>query len=108
METYGVTGDTLDIKGQQTVTFLMNGSSFTHAFLVCSLPATAGGLLCTDFLSRLGAKLDFERSKMSISVINNAPRGFNAPQKGHVALTAFSGKSQNTDPKQTGTERQNE
>jgi len=108
MEPYGVTGDTLDIKGQQTVTFRMNGRRFTHPFLVCSLPTTAAGLLGTDFLSRLGAKLDFDRSKMSISDINNAPRGCNAPQIGHVALTAFSEESQNTEPKQRGTERVNE
>ena len=108
MEPYRVTGDTLDIKGQQTVTFRMNGRRFTHPFLVCSLPTTAAGLLGTDFLSRLGAKLDFDRSKMSISDINNAPRGCNAPQIGHVALTAFSEESQNTEPKPRGTERVNE
>ena len=80
MEPYGVTEDTLDIKGQQTVSFRMNGRRFTHPFLVCSLPTTAAGILGTDFLSRLGAKLDFERGKMSINDINNAPRGCNAPQ----------------------------
>jgi len=39
---------------------------------------------------------------------NNAPRGCNAPQIGHVALTAFSEEGQNTEPKQRGTERVNE
>ena len=55
MEPFGVTGDILDIKGQQTVTFRMNGRRFTHPFLVSSLPNTAAGLLGTNFLSRLGA-----------------------------------------------------
>jgi hypothetical protein len=80
MEPYGVTGDNLDIKGQQTVAFRMNGRRFTHPFLVCSQPTIAAGLLGTDFLSRFGAKLDFDRGKMSIIDSNNAPRGCNEPQ----------------------------
>jgi hypothetical protein len=34
VEPYGVTGDVLDIKGQQSVTFRLNGREFTHSFLV--------------------------------------------------------------------------
>jgi hypothetical protein len=87
----------------------MNGRRFTHPFLVCSLPTTAAGLLGTDFLSRLGAKLDFDRGKMSIIDTNNAPRGCNATQIGHLALTVFSEKAgQNIEPKKRGTERMNE
>jgi len=59
--------DNVDIKRQQKVTFRMNGSRFTPPFLVCSRPTTAAGLLGTDFLSRLFAKLDFDRGKMSIN-----------------------------------------
>ena len=86
----------------------MNESRFTHPFLVCSLTTTAAGLLGTDYLSRLGAKLDFDRGKMSINDINNVPRGCNAPHIGHVALTEFSEEGQNTETKQRGTERVNE
>jgi hypothetical protein len=40
---------------------------FTHHFLVCSLPTKAAGLLVTDLLDRLGAKIDFESREMSVS-----------------------------------------
>ena len=49
---YGVTREVLDIKGLQAFTFLLNGREFTHAFLVCTLPADSGVLLGTDFLKR--------------------------------------------------------
>jgi len=50
---YGMTGEVLDIMGLQSVTFSLNGHEFTHAFLVCSLPADAACLLGTDFFKRL-------------------------------------------------------
>jgi len=59
LETYRVTGDVLDIRRQQSVTFLLNGSEITHSSLVCSLPTKAAGLLGTDFMDRLGTKIDF-------------------------------------------------
>ena len=49
---HGVTGDLLDIKGLQSVSFLLNGREYTHAFLVCSLPTEAAGLLGTDILEK--------------------------------------------------------
>ena len=48
----------LDINGLQSVTFSLNGREFTHAFLVCTLPADASGLLGTDFLEKAGAIID--------------------------------------------------
>jgi len=38
MEPYWVTGDNLDMKGQQTVTFRMKGKRLINPFLVCSPP----------------------------------------------------------------------
>ena len=49
---HGVTGDLLDIKGLQSASFSLNGRDYTHAFLVCSLPTEAAGLLGTDFLKK--------------------------------------------------------
>ena len=97
----------LDIKGQQTVTFQMNGGRVTHPFLVCSLSTTAAVQLDTDFLSQLVAKLDFDRVN---KLHKNAPRRCNAPQVGQVSFTAFSEKlaGQNAEPKQRRTERMNE
>ena len=44
---YGVTGEVLDIKGRQTVSFRLNGREFKHTFLVCSLPTEAAGIVKT-------------------------------------------------------------
>ena len=52
LEPCGVTRDVRDIRGQQSVTFLLNGIEFTHSFFACSLPTKAGGLLGTDFIDR--------------------------------------------------------
>jgi hypothetical protein len=43
MEPYGVTGDVLEIRGQQSVSFVLNGREFEHLFLVCTLPSQAAG-----------------------------------------------------------------
>ena len=88
-EPYGVTGDVLDIRGQQSVTFLLNGIEFTHSFLVCSLPTKAAGLLGTDFMDRLGAKIDFECGKLSFTGIDRVTHVNSLSSTGHVVLTVF-------------------
>jgi len=40
---FGVTGESLDVKGRQTVTFALGGKEFKHTFLVCQLPTDAAG-----------------------------------------------------------------
>ena len=56
---FEVTGEVLNIKGQQTVSFVVDGREFSHKFLVCSLPTDAAVLLGTDFLNEAGASIDF-------------------------------------------------
>jgi hypothetical protein len=46
---YGVTGDALDVRGEQRVAVWINNVKYEHKFLVCSLPTTAAGLLGMDF-----------------------------------------------------------
>jgi len=70
---HGVTGEALDVKGLQKVTFLQNRREYTHTFLVCSLPTEAAGPLGTDFLEKLGAVIDFRSRKMSLADIGRAP-----------------------------------
>jgi len=89
LEPYGVTGDFLDIREQQSVTFLMKGIEFTHSFLVCSLPTMATGLLGTDFMERLNAKIDFKCGKMSFTGIDRVPHVNSVSSTRHVALTVF-------------------
>ena len=45
---YGVTGEDLDIKGQQSISFTLNGSEYSHTFLICSHFTDVAGLLGTD------------------------------------------------------------
>ena len=68
-----MTGEALDVKGLQKVTFLQNRREYTHTFLVCSLPTEAAGPLGTDFLEKLGAVIDFRSRKMSLADIGRAP-----------------------------------
>jgi len=65
MKPYGVTAEILDIKRQHSVSFVLNGREFSHAFPVCSLPTDAADLLGTDVMERAGAVIDFECGKMS-------------------------------------------
>jgi len=46
---FGVTGESLDVKGRQLVSFTLGGRKFDHMFLVCPIPTEAVGLICTDF-----------------------------------------------------------
>jgi len=73
---HGVTGEALDVKGLQKVTFLLNRREYTHTFLVCLLPTEAAGLLGTDFLEKLGAVIDFESQKMFLAYIGRAPQEY--------------------------------
>ena len=70
---HGVTGEALDVKGLQTVTFSFNRREYTHTLLVCSLPTEAAGLLGTDFLEKSGDVIDFECGKMSLTDWKSAP-----------------------------------
>ena len=88
---HGVTGEVLDIKGLQSVSFLLKGREYTHAFLACSLPSEAAGLLGTDFLGKTGAVIDFECSTMSLSDIGRVPRVYNVPPAKHTALSVHWG-----------------
>ena len=88
---HGVTGEALDIKGLQTVTFSLNRREYTHTFLVCSLPTEAAGLLGTDFLEKSGALIDFECGKMSLTDSGRAPQVYSVAPAKHTALTVFTG-----------------
>jgi len=64
---YGMTGETLDVRGRQTVSVGLGGWKFDHMLLVCPLPTEAGGLLGTDFLKERGAHINFEDGKISFN-----------------------------------------
>ena len=79
----------MDIKGVQSLTFMLNGREFTHAFLVCTVPTDAAGLLGTAFFEKAGAIIDFECNKMSLTGIGNVPRVLSVAHAVHSALTIF-------------------
>jgi len=54
---YGVTGETLEVKGRQTVSLGLGGRNFDHTFLMCPLPAAAAELLGTAFLEGRSAHI---------------------------------------------------
>jgi hypothetical protein len=89
LKPYGVTGEALDIRGQQTVSFRIGGREFKHKFLVCSLPTEAAGLIGTDFMNGVGAKIDFGCGKTSLSDVGKVPRVHNDSGTDSAALTVF-------------------
>ena len=86
---YGVTGEDLDIKGQQLVSFVLGGRKFSHTFLVCPLPTDKDGLFGTDFLEKVGAGINFDLRELSLVGINKAPYACNNRSTKHAVLTVF-------------------
>jgi hypothetical protein len=58
LEPFGVTGDSLEIAGEQQVLFQMGTVTFNHSFLVCKLPTSADGIIGSNFLTPRQARLD--------------------------------------------------
>ena len=86
---FGVTGETLEVNGQQRVSFVLGECRFDHTFLVCPLPTDAAGLLGTDFLERTGANKNFECGKMALVAIDKAPCAYSVTPAKSAALTVF-------------------
>jgi hypothetical protein len=98
IQPYGVTGEVLSIKGQQTVSFVVDGREFNHTFLVCSLPTDAAGLLGTDFLNKAGVSIDFGCGKMSLAGIGKVPRECKVSPTRGAALTIFTAGKEGHSP----------
>ena len=82
-----MTGEDLDIKGQQSVSFTLNGREYSHTFMVCSLTTDAAGLLGTDFLKKkkkTGAVIHLKCGQMSH--VGKVSRVYSVPPAGHAAL----------------------
>jgi hypothetical protein len=61
---YGVTGDELQLRGEQLVHFTVNGQLHRHQFYVCLLSTEADAIIGADFLYSVNAKLDMETIKL--------------------------------------------
>jgi len=82
-EPFGVTGDSLDIVGEQQVLFQMGRVTFSHSFLVCKLPTSADGIIGLNFLTPRQARLDL--GSFSLRVCLNTNLDFAASSR-HEAL----------------------
>ena len=89
MRPYGVTGESLDFKGRQAVSFVFGGRELNHQFLVCPLPSEAEGLLGMDFLKESGSIVDLECNKMSLANVGNVPRANGTTLNKSTALMVF-------------------
>jgi hypothetical protein len=89
LKPYGVTGEVLDIKGRQSVSFEFDKYRFEHEFLVCSLPTAAAGLLGADWMAKAGAIIDFDCGKMILRGDPSVSTVCNVTPTGHNALTIF-------------------
>ena len=89
MRPYEVTGEILDVKGRQAVSFELGGREFNRQFLVCSLPTEAEVLLGMDFLKESGAIVDLECNKMSLADIGKVHRANGTTLNKSTALTVF-------------------
>lgn len=90
---FGVTGDKLEIKGEQEVVFAVNKVQYKHQFLVCKLPSKPSkhaGILGVDFLLAYKAQLNLEKEEIQLidswEVRNVIAKGLINPS----ALTVFS------------------
>ena len=86
---YGVTGETLEIRGQQAVSFKLDGHEFKHPFYVCPLPTNADGLIGLDFMEKTGANLDIGKGKISLAGVSKGPKLVSSPLSRQAALTVF-------------------
>ena len=84
-----VTGETLHVKGRQTVSLGLGGRKFDHIILVCPLPTEAAGLLDTDFLEERGANINFENGKMPFNDTVRESRAHCEASRKRRVLTIF-------------------
>jgi hypothetical protein len=86
-----VSGENLDIKGQQSVSFGLGGQEFKHEFLVYSLPTETSGLLGIDFMESRNGQLSLKSGEMSTTVDRATPQEHGTPRSKRAVLTVFTG-----------------
>jgi len=115
---YGVTGEELQIKGEQSVRFNINGQTYSLEFNVCSLSTDADAIIGTDFLYMVNARLDLETREMCLNKSTDPKHASSERRLGgtrgtadRAALTVFSTPYRRDRPNScliTSTEREEE
>ena len=102
LKPFGVTGENLDVRGQQLVSFTLGGQRLDHVFLVCPLPTETAGLLGMDFFEKLGAEISFQKRTLTLSDRPEIRTEHSGMHVKHVAFTVFTwGKARHgSKPKQ--------
>ena len=89
LKPFGVTGEALDVVGQQLVSFTLGGQRQNHSFLVCPLPSETAGLLGMDFFEKFGAEISFKDRILTWSGKPEALRVRPGTRVRHTAFTVF-------------------
>ena len=90
LKPFGVTGEDLDGRGQQQVSFTLGGQRLDHLFLVCPLPTETPGLLGMDFFEKLGAEVSFKRT-LTLSGRPEIQTEHSGTHVKHVAFSVHAG-----------------
>jgi hypothetical protein len=86
---YGVTGETLEIRGQQSVSFVFNEHEFKHLFYLCTLPTKSAGLIGMELMEKTKDKIDFEKARCRLIVISREPKLVIASPTRQATFTVF-------------------
>jgi len=102
LKPFGVTGEDLNVRGQQQVSFTLGGHRLDHVFLVCPLPTETAGLLGMDFFEKLGAEISFKKRTLTLSDRPEIQTEHSGMHAKHVAFRVFTqGKARHgSKPKQ--------
>jgi hypothetical protein len=79
----------LKIRGQQRVSFVLEGREFEHTFVVCPLPTRVAGILGMDFLESAKAEINLGCRVMALPATTEAPRVRGVSREERAALTVF-------------------
>ena len=89
LKPFGVTGEALDVVGQQQLSFTLGGQRLNHPFLICPLPTETAVLLGMDFLEKSGAEISFKDRILTWSGKPEALKESPGTRMKHTALTVF-------------------
>ena len=89
LKPFGVTGEALEVVGQQLVSFTLGGKGLRHTFLVCPLPTEVAGLLGMDFFEKFEAEISFNTRILTWSDKPEVLRESPGTRGKSTALTVF-------------------
>ena len=69
----GITGDRLQLQGEQLVEFRLGCRKFSQKFGVCALPTSCDGVLGTNFLIANNARVDLMNQRLQVSQTSKGP-----------------------------------